>query len=233
MRVDLSLMWASAIRLRQLLASDGLLGAVSLTFKHLSAVGRAFSLRLAGLRLASIGVEFRIKGRRHIRIGKSSSFGRRVWLEAIANHRRSIYSPKISIGSGVSFNDDVHVAAASAVSIGDDCLLGSRIIVTDHNHGSYSPVHESDPLSPPSERALVATPVHIGARTWIGDGVVILPGTIIGSGSVIGANSVVRGHFPENSVIVGSPAKMVKRYSFLTATWMASAGFQDLKWDDQ
>ena len=233
LRVDLSLIRASAVRLRQLVTSDGLLGALGLLFALFFSVGRALGLRLVGLRLASIGADYRIKGSRHIRIEKSSSFGRRLWLEAIANHRRSIYSPKISIGSGVSFNDDVHIASVNSVSIGNDCLLGSRIIVTDHNYGSYGVVHESDPLSPPSERALVAVPVQIGARTWIGDGVVILPGTIVGGGSVIGANSVVKGIFPENSLIVGSPAKIIKRYSFLAGKWMACPFFEDLIWDDQ
>lgn len=48
---------------------------------------------------------------------------------------------------------------------------------------------------------------------------VILGGTNIGKNSVIAANSVVRGHYPDNCVIAGSPAKIVKRYNKNTGNW--------------
>jgi acetyltransferase-like isoleucine patch superfamily enzyme len=51
--------------------------------------------------------------------------------------------------------------------------------------------------------------VEIGAYTFIGTSSVILPGTKIGKGAIIGAGSVVKGDFPDFSIIVGSPAKIV------------------------
>ncbi|BDZ04334.1 hypothetical protein V3C52_16535 [Escherichia coli] len=45
---------------------------------------------------------------------------------------------------------------------------------------------------------------------WIGENVTILPGACIGNGVVIGANSVVRGEIPNNVIIAGVPAKIVK-----------------------
>jgi lipopolysaccharide O-acetyltransferase len=46
-----------------------------------------------------------------------------------------------------------------------------------------------------------------------------LPGTIIGNGVVVGANSVVRGSIPENTVIAGVPAKIIKKYNHETKLW--------------
>ena len=48
---------------------------------------------------------------------------------------------------------------------------------------------------------------------------VILPGTELGDHCVVGANSVVSGSFPNYSVLVGAPAKIIKRYDFATQTW--------------
>lgn len=51
--------------------------------------------------------------------------------------------------------------------------------------------------------------IKIGNNVFIGNNCTILPNTSVGDNSIIGAGSVVRGQFPENSVIVGNPAKVV------------------------
>ena len=55
--------------------------------------------------------------------------------------------------------------------------------------------------------------VTIGDGSWIGAGSVILPGARIGKHVAIGANSVVNGEIPDFSVAVGTPARVIKRYS--------------------
>jgi acetyltransferase-like isoleucine patch superfamily enzyme len=55
--------------------------------------------------------------------------------------------------------------------------------------------------------------VIIGDGSWIGAGSVILPGSEIGKHVAIGANSVVNSVIPDYSVAVGTPARVVKRYS--------------------
>ncbi len=51
--------------------------------------------------------------------------------------------------------------------------------------------------------------IKIGNNVFIGNNCTILPNTTIGDNCIIGAGSVVRGNFPDNSVIVGNPAKTV------------------------
>ncbi len=68
-------------------------------------------------------------------------------------------------------------------------------------------------------RPLESAPVYIGERVWIGENVTILPGACIGNGVVIGANSVVRGEIPNNVIIAGVPAKIVKKYNYERMQW--------------
>lgn len=55
--------------------------------------------------------------------------------------------------------------------------------------------------------------IKIGNDVAIGQSCIILPNTTIGNNSIIGAGSVVRGQFPDNSVIMGNPGKVVMRMS--------------------
>ncbi|KAJ2309551.1 hypothetical protein H4S02_009855, partial [Coemansia sp. RSA 2611] len=55
-----------------------------------------------------------------------------------------------------------------------------------------------------------ALPVKIGDGVWVGGGAVILPGVTIGDGVTIGAGSVVTKDVPDNVVVVGNPARIVK-----------------------
>ena len=63
-------------------------------------------------------------------------------------------------------------------------------------------------------------PVIIGRDCIIGMNSVILPGTQLGNHCVVGANSTVSGIFPDNCVIVGSPAKVVKQFDLNSKTWI-------------
>jgi len=55
--------------------------------------------------------------------------------------------------------------------------------------------------------------ITIGDDVWIGAGAMILPGVKIGNKCVIGAGSMVKDNVPDNSVVVGSPAKIIKTLS--------------------
>jgi lipopolysaccharide O-acetyltransferase len=121
----------------------------------------------------------------------------------------------------VVVGDSVHIAAVRRVSIGDNVLMGSRILITDHNHGIYRGTFQTDPNVPPQLRTLGEEGVvSIGRNVWLGDGVVVLPNTIIGDGSLVGANSVVSGEIPKHSIAVGAPAKVIRTFDTLTNHWI-------------
>lgn len=60
---------------------------------------------------------------------------------------------------------------------------------------------------------------EIGENCFIGYGAAIQAGTVLGRQCIVGANSVVRGEFPDYCVIVGAPARIVKRYNPVSGEW--------------
>ncbi len=54
-------------------------------------------------------------------------------------------------------------------------------------------------------------PIKIGDNTFVGVDVIIMPNTVIGSNCIIGAGSVVRGLIPDNSIVIGNPAKVIMK----------------------
>lgn len=149
-----------------------------------------------------------LHGGRNITIGDNFNSSLRFRLEAYEEHLGYKFSPKITIGDNVSINSDCHIGAINKIIIEDDVLIASKVFITDHYHGEIS--NEGIQI-PPSERKLFSKgPVIIGKGVWIGEGVVILPNVTIGANCIIGSNSVVTKDFPENSVIGGNPAKILK-----------------------
>jgi acetyltransferase-like isoleucine patch superfamily enzyme len=67
--------------------------------------------------------------------------------------------------------------------------------------------------------------IRIGNNVFIGNNCTILPGTAVGDNCIIGAGSIVRGQFPDNSVIVGNPAKVMLTTSMQKLLYLQNPGF--------
>ena len=130
----------------------------------------------------------------------------------------------INFGKNVKINDYCHIGAIKSITIGDDCLIGSRVTIVDHEHGFYGnhskdSLTPSHPDTPPDERPLSGAPIVIEKNTWVGEGAVILAGVKIGKGCIIGANAVVTRDIPPYSIAVGIPAKVIKVFNEETGSW--------------
>lgn len=126
----------------------------------------------------------------------------------------------IKLGEHIQVNDYVHIAVIDRVEIGSNCLIASRVFISDHNHGRFDGNHPDDaPGVPPAKRRLTARPVKIGRNVWIGESVCVMPGVTIGDGAVIGAGSVVTRDVPENCVAVGNPARVIRRFDPVSNEW--------------
>ncbi|WP_418316421.1 DapH/DapD/GlmU-related protein [Piscinibacter sakaiensis] len=160
-----------------------------------------------------------LRGKSKIRFGKRFVSGYLARLDALGG------PGCIEFGDDVQINDFVHIGAINKVSIGNQVLIASRVFISDHDHGIYGTEHgtASSPEQPPAERIVTGRPVEIGDRVWIGENVSILSGVTIGSGSVIGAGAVVRGDIPANSIAVGVPARVVRRFDFEKQIWIPVA----------
>lgn len=148
------------------------------------------------------------------RYRKGLTMGRACRIDT-SNHCKSLV-----IGENARIGDYVHINADYSVEIGDNVLMASKIFISDANHGNYSGEDQSSPDENPTMRKLFFSSVKIGNNVWIGENVVILPGTIIGDGCIVGANSVLNGkEYEKNTIIVGIPGKVIKKYNSITKRW--------------
>lgn len=161
---------------------------------------------------------FRVRGKQYIKIGKGFTTGFNCRIDALnINNLKEKYL--IEIGENVEINDDVHIGATEKIIIGDNVLIASKVYISDHNHGSYKGEEQDSPMSMPKKRKIYSSPIKIERNVWIGEFVSILQGVTVGEGAIIGTMSVVTKDIPPYTIVVGSPAKSIKRYNFETKKW--------------
>ena len=143
-----------------------------------------------------------------IEIGSGCYFGPGCRIEAWDNYNGVLYKPKIYIGNNVKINSTCHIGAINKITICDNVLLGSHVMIIDHAHGESTILNAN---IHPSERVLYSKgEIFIGEYCWIAENVVILPNVNVGKGTIVGANSVVTKDLPEYCVAAGNPARVVK-----------------------
>lgn len=202
--------------------TNGLLIFFNEVFLRFFAKCRAiFYRRIFVADLGDIGTGAYIRGLRYIRIGSGFRSSRRLWLEALKSPD-ICFDPWVEIGDNVKLSDDVHISCIRLIQIGRNALIGSRVYISDHNHGNYSDVQgvASLPSTVPALRELSSNgPVIIGENVWIGDGVVVVGGVSIGDGAIVAANAVVTSDVPAGSIVAGAPARVVKFYDDSIGAW--------------
>jgi acetyltransferase-like isoleucine patch superfamily enzyme len=104
------------------------------------------------------------------------------------------------IGKNVFINHDCTFLDIGGITIEDDVLIGPKA----------SLITESHPLNPAERKMLLVKPVVIKRNAWIGAGATILPGVTVGENAVVAAGAVVSKDVPDNSVVGGIPAKIIK-----------------------
>jgi acetyltransferase-like isoleucine patch superfamily enzyme len=164
------------------------------------------------IRLPSI-----VRGKKYIDFGSKLTTGVGCRFEAYNNQKSK---KSLIFGKNIQLNDYVHITAMNNVVIGDNVLMASKIYISDCSHGFYSGEEtDSSPEQYPIDRNYNISEVIIEDNVWLGEFVSVLPGVTIGKGAIIGSNSVVTKDIPANTIAVGSPAKVIKKYNFKTKRW--------------
>jgi maltose O-acetyltransferase len=107
----------------------------------------------------------------------------------------------IGENSGIGINAQI----SSNVKIGRNVMMAPEVLILTSNH-NFDSLNKTmiEQGSGETKQVVIEDDVWIGQRT------IILPGVTIAKGTVVGAGSVVTKSFPENSVIAGNPAKVIK-----------------------
>lgn len=120
-------------------------------------------------------------------------------VEALSNS-------KIEIGRVLFANAGVLVHSANAeVFIDDDVMFANGVVVRAMN---YHPIYSYEGKRFPNKN------LFIGKHVWLGFDSIVYAGAVINSGSIVGASSVVAGKVPNNCIVVGNPARVIKKDIF-------------------
>ena len=162
--------------------------------RFLTSYGRR--LKLDGLAFVCPGVI--------LEIGPSGSveLGRWSWL----GHDTKIrcHEGSVSIGAKTVLGQECTISAYQHVSIGRECVIADRVMMIDFDHGMV----EVD--RPIRLQGIYKRDVRVGNNVWIGYGACILRGVTVGDNAVIGTNSVVTKDVPDNAVVGGVPAQVIR-----------------------
>lgn len=148
-----------------------------------------------------------IEGGKNISIGKKTRIFPGIRLEAID-------SGKIEIGNNCAIEQNVHITSKdNCLYIGDNTTIAANTFITNLDH-SYQNINMSV-----IEQECICKETYIGEGCFIGYGAAIQAGTKLGKHCVVGSNSMVRGEYPDYCVLVGSPARIIKKYNPISKKW--------------
>lgn len=146
-----------------------------------------------------------------IRIGNGTSLYSSFSSNMLGLYQRCIivarYGGKIEIGEHCGISGST-IYAWKSIKIGNYTRVGANCKIIDND---FHPVELEYRHKALNEEYARRAPIEIGDDCFIGMNSIILKGTKLGNNVIVGAGSVVHGSFPDNCIIAGNPAKIVKR----------------------
>ena len=181
---------------------------------------RTFLLRHSHVGAGSyLAPDVHVLGWRHTFIGRDTVLCEGVCVNI--NHRETE-------GTGVFIGDHCFIGRRNFLNSGteivlkDFCLTGPDCRFNGADHVFSDPFRPYIATGTTEDSSIV-----LGVNCWLGANVTILGDVAIGHGCVIGSGSLVTKSAPPFSLLVGSPARIVKRYDALSHQWIAAADFTE------
>lgn len=137
-----------------------------------------------------------------VQLGNQVILGRKTRIECTGGLQH--IGKGVKIGNRTTFGNDCMFGAAGGIEVGDNVVAGQFIRFHSENH------NYNDLMKLIREQGVSHKGIRIGNNCWIGAGVVFLDGAELGDGCVVGANAVVTKKFPNNVVLAGIPAKVIR-----------------------
>jgi acetyltransferase-like isoleucine patch superfamily enzyme len=153
-------------------------------------------LRTDGLCFVCPGVKFEIGRDATVTLGRWAWLGHRCKVRAHEGH--------VSIGAKSVLGQECTISAYQHISIGRECIIADRVMMIDFDHGM---VEVERPIR---EQGIYKRDVNVGHNVWIGYGACLLRGVTVGDNAVIGTSAVVTCDVPENAIVGGVPARLIR-----------------------
>ena len=160
-----------------------------------------------------LSLPLRLSGAQYMKIGNGVVSGPGLWMECIEKFNNIDFHPILTIGDNVRFSFDCHVGVVNKVNIGNNVLIGSKVLITDHSHGELTkqsvPYYQRDLIS--KGPVIIEDNCFIGVHSSILEGILVQEGAVIASGVSISASTkiinrengnVVYGTIPPGAVVV-------------------------------
>lgn len=152
----------------------------------------------------------RMQGKKYISIGRNSVVQRGGWLLAA---KIDSHEPLLIIGDNCAIGDYSHIASVRKVIFENNVLLANNVYISDNLHD-----YENINIPIKDQPVKFKKEVVLKSGCWIGENVSII-GASIGKNSIVGANSVVTSDVEDYCIVVGSPARVIKKYDLETKRW--------------
>ena len=153
-------------------------------------------LQTDGLCFVCPGVKFEIGPRATVTLGRWSWIGHGCKIR--------VHEGRLEIGAKSVLGQECTISAFQHISVGRECIIADRVMMIDFDHGM------AEVERPIRAQGIYKRDVHIGHNVWIGYAACVLRGVSIGDNSVIGTNAVVTCDVPENAVVGGVPARIIR-----------------------
>jgi acetyltransferase-like isoleucine patch superfamily enzyme len=142
------------------------------------------------------GVKFEIGREARVVLGRWSWIGHGTKIR--------VHEGEVLIGAKTVLGQECTISAYQHVSIGRECILADRVMLIDFDHGV---VEVERPIR---LQGIYKRDVHVGHNVWIGYGACILRGVRIGDNAIVGTSTVVTREVPDNAVVGGVPARVLR-----------------------
>ena len=110
------------------------------------------------------------------------------------------FGQNIKVGQDVFINSGCTFMDRGGITLEDHVLIAPKVNLVTTNH----------PISPSNRRSTISKPIYIKKRAWIGIAATIMPGVTVGENSIVSAGAVVTKDVPDNVIVAGVPAKVIK-----------------------
>ena len=134
----------------------------------------------------------------------------------------------------LTVNSNVYIGRHNFITVGKSVFINEYCIIGDNCSLIGAGKIFKNPLVPYAMSGInFEKSIYIGVNCWLGNNVSIVGNVKIGHGSIIGANSLVTKDIPPFSMVIGSPAKIIKSFDFELNEWRKEAAHNDSLYLDE